>query len=373
MKQVAILNPDQAAALVQDSDTLVTSGFVGSCLPETLSKALEARFLNTGKPQDLTLFYPTSQGGRDGKHGGDHYAHEGLLRRVIAGHYATAPNLGAFCMAGKCEAYNLPQGPLVCLLRDIAGHRPGLLTHVGLGTFADPRQSGGKVNDRTKEDLVELVTLGDKEWLLYKAFPIHVAFLRGTYADECGNVTLEKEIGTTEATSIAQAVKNCGGTVIVQVEQVVQAGTLDPRLVKIPGIYVDAVVLAPPEDHEQSLGQPFLPAICGMTRQAASDAPAISPLGAKKIIARRAAMELRPNAVVNLGVGVPEYIAAVAAEEGISHRIALTVESGVIGGIPQGGSRFGSSLNPDAVLDQGYQFDYYDGGGLDMAFLGIAE
>lgn len=373
MKKVKVLKAEQAVNLVQDGATLVTGGFVGNCLPEALNKALEEKFLQTGLPRNLTLFYPGSEGDKSGKTGGDHYAHEGLVKRVIVGHYATAPKLGELCLANKCESYNLPQGALVFLLRDMAGHRPGTITHVGLDTFVDPRHGGGKMNERTTEDLVELITVDGEEKLFYRTFPVNVAFLRGTYADEYGNVTLEKEATTTEVTSIAQAVRNNRGKVIVQVEKVVKYGTLDPRLVKIPGIYVDAVVVAKPEDHQQSLGEEFNPAICGMARELVRDEAGITPLTAKKIIARRAAMELRENSVVNLGIGLPEHIAQVAREEGISDYMTLTVESGVIGGIPQGGARFGSSLNPDAIIDQPYQFDFYDGGGLDQAFLGLAE
>jgi propionate CoA-transferase len=373
MKKVNILSAEQAADLVRNGETVVTGGFVGNCIPEALYKAIEKRFLETGTPRDLTLFYPASQGDRSGTNGGDHFAHEGMLKRAVVGHYATAPKLGAMCLANQCEAYNLPQGALVYLLRDMAGHRAGTITHVGLDTFVDPRNGGGKVNARTTEDLVELLTVDGKEKLLYKTFPVDVAFIRGTYADEYGNVTLEREVATTEVTSIAQAVKNNGGKVVVQVEKVVRSGTLDPRLVKIPGIYVYAVVVADPADHEQSLGQPFNPAISGLVRQPVSDKVEPSPLSAKKIIARRAAMELKEGSVVNLGVGAPEFVATVAGEEGIGSYMTLTVESGVIGGIPQGGPRFGSSINPDAILDQPYQFDFYDGGGLDAAFLGLAE
>lgn len=373
MKKVKVLTATQAAELLESGQTLVTGGFVGNCLPETLNKALENRFLETGMPRDITLFYPASQGDRSGKTGGDHYAHEGLLKRVIVGHYATAPKLGALCLANKCEAYNLPQGALVHLLRDIAGHRPGNITHVGLDTFVDPRNGGGKVNERTTEDLVELITVDGQEKLFYKAFTVDMAFIRGSYADEYGNISLEREAATTEVTSIAQAVKNNGGKVVVQVEKLVKAGALNPKLVKIPGIYVHAVVVSQPEDHEQSIGQPFNPAISGLVKELLSDDVETIPLTAKKIIARRAAMELKEDTVVNLGVGAPEYIAQIANEEGISDYITLTVESGAIGGIPQGGPRFGSSLNPDAIIDQPYQFDFYDGGGLNQAFLGLAE
>lgn len=372
MREVNIITAQEAARLVKDGDTLVTGGFVGNCLPEALNKALEERFLTTGKPNDLTLFYASSNGNREGT-GGDHYAHKGLLKRVIIAHYNTAPQLGAMCLRGECEAYNIPQGALVFLLRDMAGHRPGTITHVGLDTFVDPRNGGGKVNSITTEDMIELMNIDGQEKLFYKSFPVDVAFIRGTYADIYGNVTAEKEAATTELTSIAQAVKNNGGKVIVQVEKVVQGGTLDPRLVKVPGIYVDSVVVADPKDHEQAIGKEFDPAICGIARAHLDDSVEPIPLDLKKIIGRRAAMELRKDTVVNLGVGAPEYIAQVANEEGITDFMTLTVESGVIGGIPQGGARFGSAVNPDAIIDQAYQFDFYDGGGLDMAFLGLAQ
>ncbi|SHJ43446.1 propionate CoA-transferase [Dethiosulfatibacter aminovorans DSM 17477] len=373
MEKVKVLTASEAVKFVQDEHTLVTSGFVGNCNPEALNKAFEKRFLETGSPRDITFFYPASQGDRSGKTGGDHYAHEGLLKRVIAGHYATAPKLGEFALANKCEAYNLPQGALVYLLRDMAGKRPGTLTHVGLDTFVDPRNGGGKVNERTTEDLVELVNIGGEEKLLYKTFPVDVAFIRGTYADEYGNISLDKEVATTEVTSIAQAVKNNNGKVVVQIEKIVEAGSLNPKLVKIPGIYVDAVVIADPEDHEQCLGNEYNPGLSGEARVEVSDDVEKIPMSAKKVIGRRAAMELGKNTVVNLGVGAPEYIATIAGEEGVSQYVTLTVESGAIGGVPQGGAAFGSSMNPHAIIDQPYQFDFYDGGGLDAAFLGLAE
>jgi propionate CoA-transferase len=373
MEKVKVMTASEAVEFVKDSHTLVTSGFVGNCNPEALSKAIEKKFLETGSPRDITFFYPASQGDRSGKTGGDHYAHEGFLKRVIAGHYATAPKLGELALANKCEAYNLPQGALVYLLRDMAGKRPGTLTHVGLDTFVDPRNGGGKVNAKTTEDLVELVNIGGEEKLLYKTFPVDIAFLRGTYADEYGNISLEREVATTEVTSIAQAVKNNNGKVIVQIEKMVEAGSLNPKLVKIPGIYVDAIVIADSEDHEQCIGNEYSPGLSGEERVDVSGEVERIPLTAKKVIARRAAMELGRNTVVNLGVGAPEYVAQIANEEGVGSYVTLTVESGAIGGIPQGGAAFGSSMNPDAIIDQPYQFDFYDGGGLDAAFLGLAE
>ncbi|HIY73850.1 MAG TPA: malonate decarboxylase subunit alpha [Candidatus Intestinimonas merdavium] len=371
MGKAKIISPQEAAALLRDGDTFTTSGFVASGIPETLNKAVERRFLETGHPRDLTYVYASSQGNRDGR-GGEHYAHKGLLKRFIAGHWATVPALAAMAMRNELEGYNLAQGALCHLFRDIAAHKPGTITQVGLGTFVDPRNGGGKLNSVTTEDLVELLTIRGKEYLFYPTFPIHVALLRGTYADEKGNVTMEKEIATLEATSVAQAVKNSGGVVVVQVEEVVRSGSLDPRLVKIPGIYVDYVVVAPPEDHQQSLDCSCNCALSGGLRAPDGENTHLS-LSAKKVIGRRGALELMPDAVVNLGVGAPEYVAAVAAEEGIGEQMTLTVESGPVGGIPQGGLQFGSTLNADAILDQPYQFDFYDGGGLDLAYLGLAQ
>ncbi len=371
MKSIRIMTPEEAAMVVEDGQTVATGGFVGSCCPETLTKALEKRFLETGSPKNVTLFYAAAQGNRDGS-GADHFAHEGMTKRVIAGHWNMVPELGKLVLENKIEGYNLPQGTLSQLFRDIAGHKVGTITHVGLNTFVDPRIEGGKLNDITKEDLVQIVDICGEERLLYKAFPIHVAYIRGTYADEYGNISLEREVAPLEATSIAQAVKNNGGKVIVQVEKVVRGGTLDPRLVKIPRIYVDAVVLAGEGEHEQCFGHAFDPSLTGELQVPLNSLEA-PPLSAKKIIGRRAAMELTENSVVNLGIGIPEYISMVANEEGIGDYMTLTVEAGPIGGVPQGGSRFGASVNPECLLDQPYQFDFYDGGGVDLAFLGLAQ
>jgi propionate CoA-transferase len=366
-----ILKPREAAELVKDGDCIVTDGFVGSCCPETLTTALEKRFLETGKPINLNFVYAAGQGNQNGK-GADHFAHEGMIKRVVGGHYNMAPSLGKLAVENKIEAYNFPQGTLTQLFRDIAGKRVGTITHVGLNTFVDPRIEGGKLNDITKEDIVKVIEIEGEEKLLYKSFPIDICFVRGTYADKNGNITLEREVATLEVTSIAQATKNCGGIVVVQVERVVANGTLDPRLVKIPGIYVDYVVVSTPEEHEQSFGVEYNPACTGEIC-ATMDSIKNTPLNARKIIARRAAFELKSNAVVNLGIGIPEVISSVASEEGICDYMTLTVEAGAVGGSPQGGLAFGASVNPQAILDQAYQFDFYDGGGADLAFLGLAQ
>ena len=371
MKKVKVLQPHEAAALVKDGVTIVTSGFVGSCCPETLSIALEKRFLETGHPNNLNFYYVSAQGNK-GERGAGHFAHKGMVKRVVGGHWNMTPGLGELSMKNEIEAYNFPQGTLSQLFRDIAGKRIGTITHVGLNTFVDPRIEGGKLNEVTKEDLVEVINIKGEEKLLYKTFPVDVCFLRGTYADECGNVSMDKEVATLEMTAIAQACKNSGGIVIVQVEKIVEVGSLNPKLVKIPKIYVDAVVLSAPEDHEQCFGCEYDSSMAGLTRVPLSGLEA-AELSAKKVIARRAAMELQENSVVNLGIGIPEFISLVANEEGVGDKMTLTVEAGAIGGVPQGGMRFGGSVNPDCILDEPYQFDFYDGGGVDQAFLGLAQ
>ena len=371
MKKVKVLTAEEAAMLVKDGDTVATGGFVGSGNPESLTGALEKRFLETGKPEKLVLFHAAGQGNRDGS-ASDHFAHEGMLKRVIAGHYNMAPNLGQMIIDNKVEGYNLPQGVISQMYRDIAGHKIGTISHVGLNTYVDPRVEGGKLNAVTKEDIVELINIGGEERLLYKPVKIDVAFIRGSYADEAGNISLQREVTPLDAISMAQAARNSGGKVIVQVEKVVKAGTLDPKLVKIPGIYVDAVVVSKPEEHEQCVGCKYDPSLTGeVTAPEGASKPVA--LSAKKIIGRRAAMELREDSVVNLGIGVPEYISMVANEEGIGDYMTLTVEAGPVGGVPLGGAQFGASVNADCYLDQNYQFDFYDGGGIDLAFLGLAQ
>ena len=371
MRKVKVLSPAEAAMLIKDGDTVATGGFVGSGSPEALSSALEKRFLETGAPKDLTYIYAAGQGNRDGR-GSDHFAHEGFVKRVIAGHWNMAPNLGQLAMDNKIEAYNIPQGVLCHMYRDIAAHRIGTVTHVGLHTFADPRIEGGKLNSKTTEDLVEVINIFGEERLIYKTRPIDVALIRATYADETGNISMHKEVCPCDATAMAQAARNSGGIVIVQVERVVKAGSIDPKLVKIPGIHVDAVVVSKPEEHEQCFGCAYDPTLTGEATAPEGAAKAVA-LSAKKIIGRRAAMELTENTVVNLGIGAPEYVSAVANEEGIGDYMTLTVEAGPIGGIPMGGTQFGGSRNADCYFDQNVMFDFYDGGGIDLAFLGLAQ
>ncbi len=366
-----IITADEAALKFKNGDTLAVCGFVGVGFSEELAIALEKRFLETGSPQNIKLIYAAGQG--DGKSKGlNHFGHEGLVSCVIGSHWGLAPKLQKLAFENKIKAYNLPQGVIAHLFRAGAGKKPRLITKVGLGTFVDPQIDGGKLNSSTTEDIVEEIFFDGERYLAYKPEAIDVAFVRATTADERGNLTMEKEALKLESQAAAIACKNSGGIVIAQVERVAEKDTLNPKDVHIPGIMVDYVVVAQAENHMQTFGTQYEPSFSGHVRKPLSSIPPL-PLSERKIIARRAAMELMDNAIVNLGIGMPEGVAAVAAEEGILERMTLTAEPGIIGGMPAGGLDFGAAYNAEAIIHQDVQFDFYDGGGLDIAFLGLAQ
>jgi len=371
MALMKIVEVADAVALVQDEDVVATCGYGGNGTPEALFQALEARFLAQNAPRDLTLVWAGGQG--DAKERGlNHLGHEGLLKRTIGGHYGLIPKIEKLAVDNLIEAYNFPEGVITHLYRDIAAGKPGTLSRVGLGTFVDPRIEGGKVNASAVEDLIELVTLGGEESLFFKSFPINVALIRGTTADPDGNITMERESLRLEALAMALAVHNSGGVVLCQVEQVAENGSLDARRVRIPATFVDAIVVAEPEQHMQTYATQYNPALSGELRVPATAIKTLA-LDEKKVIARRAAMELLPNSVVNLGIGLPDAVGIVANEERLQDLMTLTVDPGVYGGVPLGGLDFGAAVNFTASIDHPYQFDFIDGGGLDMACLGFAE
>jgi propionate CoA-transferase len=367
-----VITADEAGALIKDNASLFLGGMALMGLAEEVLKGIENTFLSTGHPHMVTT-WACGAIGNAGEAGMKHFAHKGLIKRVVAGHFGqTGKEMMRMVFDNEVEAYNFPQGSLAHLTRQTSNKSPGLLTQVGLGTFVDPRLEGGKMNTCSKEDLVKLVNFEGQEWLYYAPPKIDVAIIRGTLADENGNITLDKEGVILEQLSGALAAKRWGGIVICQVECVVKAGTLHPKSVRVPGHLVDYVVVSSPENHMQTITTQYNPALSGDIRiPTGSMVP--MPLDERKVIARRAALELTPGAQTNLGIGIPAGIPAVAAEEGVADTLTLSVESGVNGGIPAQGGDFALSYNAESIIEQSSQFDFYDGGGLDASFLGLAQ
>lgn len=369
-----VCSMDEALDLIQDGSIMACSGFGMAAMAEEVFLCLEKRFLETGRPRDLTVY--NGSGLCDSKGAGtDHLTHEGLLKRVVAGFYGTNYKMCDMIAQNKVEAYNFPQGSVMRIFRESLIGNPGHLTKIGLKTFVDPRLEGGKMSARTTEDLVKLVELDGEEYLYYHAPRFNIGIIRGTTADTEGNICVEEEVVRADSRVIAMAARACGGKVIAQVKNIVPAGSLNADQVYIPGIYVDAVVKCKdPIKNHRPIGDltQYDPSLTGHIRVTVAGSEPM-PLNAKKVIARRCAMELTPDSIVNLGIGTPEFIAAVAAEEGVYDQMTLTAESGAIGGIPCSGDEFGSTRNPICLLDQPSQFDFYDGGGLDVTFLGFAQ
>jgi propionate CoA-transferase len=365
-----LISASDAARLIPSNASVLVSGSGGGHgVPESVLEAIEARFLSEKLPRDLTLIHVVGIGDRQQK-GAARFGHEGLLKRSITSALVDSPILAELALANKIESYILPQGVMSQLMRDIAGGRPGLISRTGLHTFIDPRHGGGRQNESSKDELIELITIEGEEWLRFKPLKFDVAILRGTTADEDGNISMEQEAIPGETLSMAQATRRNGGVVIVQVKRLAKRGTLPPRLVKIPGIIVDYVVVDPTQ--RQTYATDYSPSYAGELRVPLNAVKPL-PFGHRKIIARRAAMEFVPGAICNLGAGISTGVAAVAAEENIVDTVVLTNEQGFVGGAPLTGPDSGAAQNYDVAVDQPYQFDFYDGGGLDLAFLSFVE
>jgi propionate CoA-transferase len=365
-----VLDADAAIREIPDGATVIFGGSgAGHAVPQKLIDALAEVFTAEGHPRDLTTVRVVGIGDFADR-GFSQLALPGLMKRTIGSNIGNEPRLGALVEAGEIEAYSFPQGVLSLLCREIAGGRPGLVTHVGLDTYVDPRHTGGKQNARTTEDLVEVVTLRGQEWLLYHAFAIDVAVIRASTADEDGNLTMEEEAVQGEMLAMAMAARNSGGTVIAQVHQLAPANSLPQRDVKIPGALVDVVVVDP--EQTQTYATPYSPYYAGrLRRPAVAGAPL--PLDVRKVIGRRSLLEFAPGDICNLGFGISQGIGAIAFEEDIANRLVLTVEQGIFGGVPVAGNEGGAGFNYQAMLDQPSMFDFYDGGGLDVASLSFAE
>ncbi|HXX82756.1 MAG TPA: CoA-transferase [Casimicrobiaceae bacterium] len=370
MTRGKFVTADQAAALIGDGVTVGLVGGGGGLMEAShVFAAIERRFLESRHPAELTLVHALGIGDRK-EMGLNRFAHEGMVRRVIGGHWVWSPRMQELARADKIEAYVLPAGVIMQLYREIGAGRPGLVSHVGLGTFVDPRLEGGRMNAAAKASLVDVVAIDGEEWLRYKSFPVDVAIIRGTYADPQGNVSLIGEAANLDIHAIALAAHNSGGKVIAQVRQAVEAHSLPARQVNVPGVLVDAVVIDP----EQRTGYDVVvdPALSGERRGVEPD-EVPQPFTERQVIARRAAMELREGTVVNYGFGVPDGVAKLIARRGHGDRYYQSIEHGAYGGTLLEGMLFGYARNPSAIIDAPSQFDFYSGGGLDIAFLGFGQ
>jgi len=369
-----ILEAKAAAELVRDGDTVAMTGSGGGLLEaEAVLAAIEARFLETGHPRDLTFVHALGVGDVEHCKGSNHFAHEGMVRRVIAGHWSWSPRMQDLVAENRIEAYCFPSGVISLLLREIGAGRPGLFTHVGLGTFVDPRRDGGRCNARSTDSLVELVEFDGREVLRYKPFRVDVGIVRGTFADPDGNVSTIQEPVDLDNYAVALAARNSGGRVIAQVREAVGRHALAPRTVCIPGVLVDAVTVSP--DQMQTHRALYEPAVSGEFRSAQplKLTAAAAQSGIRQVIARRAAREVTPGAVVNFGFGISASVPNMMAENPEAGRCWLTIEQGIHNGAIIEGPLFGAGVNPDVIVSSLDQFDFYSGQGLDIACLGMGE
>ena len=364
------MSAEAAVQLIEDGATVGLVGGGGGLVEAScLFAAVEKRFQETGHPRDLTCIHALGIGDRKSR-GMNCFAHEGMVRRVIGGHWVWSPRMQALARDEKIEAYVLPGGVIMQLMREIGAGRPGLFTHVGLGTFVDPRVDGGRVNRAAKEDLVEVTEIDHRELLRYKPLPVDVALIRGSYADAEGNVSLDEEPANVDIYAMALAAHNSAGKVIAQVKTAVERRTLPARSVRVPGAIVDAIVVDPTQS--QTYDVVYDPTLSGERHGPLPEEPP-EPFTVRQAIARRAADELRDGAVINYGFGIPDAVAKLVAARGDLDRYYQTIEHGTYGGTLLTGTLFGFARNPTCMIDGPSQFDFYSGGGLDIAFLGFGE
>jgi propionate CoA-transferase len=381
-----VISSTDAVSLVRDGDTICASGFVCQGVPEAVLKALGERYEATGSPNNLTLFFGGGPGDWETR-GLNHLAKtkEGkppMLRRTIGSHYGQVPMVAELALTEQVEAWTLPLGSVSRMIRAQSTHSPGHITDVGIGTYVDPDISGGAANEAAKkstlhEKLISRIQIEGQDQLMYKSLPINVAIVRGTTADTQGNITAEEESLFCDQKIIAAAARNSGGVVIAQVKRLAANGSLNPKDIVVPGPLVDCVVVVDnPNEHStlhpMSFEENHNPALTGEIKSPSDELPKMA-LDIRKLIARRAAFLLRPNTIVNLGIGLPEGVANIAAEEGMLDYVTLSTEPGVFGGLPASGKSFGPSYNASALMEMNQMFDFYDGGGLDRCFLGAAE
>lgn len=363
---------DEVIKLINDGDTVAVSGFMLATAAREMMVKIGENFKEVGHPRNITLYQGAGIGNNNDQ-GVCEMTYKGLIKRYVTAHFANNRAMIDLALKNEIEAYNFPQGVIAHIYRQAAANKPFEISKIGLNTYCDPRIRGGKVNDAAKDNLVDLIEIDGEEYLKYKVPKFDIGIIRGTTSDEFGNITMEEESSIIDSLDVAMAVKASGGKVIVQVKNIVSSSSIDRRDVVVPGVFVDAVVKSenPEEFHRQTPGTYYDPIIAGKYKSDNFGFPKLE-LDERKIIARRAAKELSDDSVVNLGIGIPEGVASVAKEEGIEN-IVLTVESGLIGGIPLGRSNFGSAVNAWAGLPMASQFDFYNSGGLDRTFLGFAE
>lgn len=375
MRKPEFVSAERAVKMIKDGSTVATIGMTLISASETILKQIEKSFLETGSPNNLTLVHSCGQSDRD--RGIQHFAHQGLMTRIIGGHWGLQPKVMKMIASNQVKAYCFPQGQFAQLFRSMAGGEPGKITKVGLGTFVDPRIGGGKMNEitRNEPDIIDVLTIDGEEYIRYKPIPLDYVIIRGTKVDELGNLTTDEECMQLEVFSAVMAAKKFGGKVIAQAKYKVKAGTLHPKRVIVPGVFIDAVVMCDnvEEDHRMTHSFFMNPAYCGDLREP-DVAPPPMALNMRKVIGRRATMEIRRNDIINLGTGIPnDTVGSILAEEGVAGEVTLTVESGIYGGLPLGGIDFGIAKNCYALVRHDDQFDFYNGAGVDVTFMGAGE